>query len=289
VLGVFHASFADAVAPTAALNASNVTAGGGVYYWFQVAYSDNASVSWSTIGSGDVEVSGPNGFVQSGVLSNLTTSGGVWTATYRITAPGGTFDAEDNGTYTVAMRANEVADTSGKFVPAGTLGTFAVRFADATPPTAALTATDVTTAGGVNYWFRVAYSDNAGIASNTIDGNDVEVSGPGGYLQSAALSNVSFASGVWTVTYRVTAPGGTFGAEDNGTYTVTMKPSQVADTSGNFVAAGSLGTFQVAVPAPPAAAQPVSVASSSPFSGSAITVRRGPTARSSYGLSDLLA
>ena len=35
---------------------------------------------------------------------------------------------------------------------------------------------------------------------------------------------------------------------DDGTYTVTMQASQVADTSGNFVAAGTLGTFSVTVP-----------------------------------------
>jgi hypothetical protein len=143
------------------------------------------------------------------------------------------------------MGAGEVADTAGKFVALGTLGTFAVRLADLTPPTAALTAADVTTAGGNYYWFQVAYSDDAAIAWSTIDNNDVLVSGPGGYAALGVLSNLTVAGTTATATYRVAAPGGTWGAEDNGAYTASMQPSQVADTSGNFVAAGTLGTFQV--------------------------------------------
>ena len=164
-----------------------------------------------------------------------------------------------------------------------------MHFADAVPPTAALTATSVTTGGGVYYWFQVAYSDNAGINYSTIGGGDVEVSGPGGFLQSAVLANLTTSGGVWTTTYRITAPGGTFGAEDNGAYTVTMKANEVSDTSGNSVAAGPIGSgFQVNIPGPVAPA--TSSVASSPFSDVAITpVRRATAARSGYGLSDLLS
>ncbi len=80
------------------------------------------------------------------------------------------------------------------------------------------------------------------------------VTGPNGYSQAGVLANLVNASGTWTATYRVPAPGGSWGAEDNVTYTVQMQPNQVADTSGNFVAAGVLGTFEVAVPQPAAVA-----------------------------------
>src|SRR5262249_15387909 len=52
------------------------------------------------------------------------------TATYRLTAgqlPGGNgWDAFDNGTYTLTLQANHVADTIGNFAAAGVIGTFTV-------------------------------------------------------------------------------------------------------------------------------------------------------------------
>ena len=50
-----------------------------------------------------------------------------------------------------------------------------------------------------------------------------------------------------TVTYRVTSPGEQWFANDSGTYQISMVADQVSDTSGNFVPAGFLGTFDVMV------------------------------------------
>ena len=249
-LGQVVVNFGDIGPPTASASAQDITTPGGTHYWFTVTYSDDTAVNGATINTGDVQVTGPNGYSQIGTLSNLTAANGVWTATYRVPAPGGTWDAVDNGTYVVSMRANEVTDTAGKPVPAGVLGTFAVRFNDFTPPTATLAASDVTSANAQVHYFQVTYSDNAGIAYQTIDGNDVLVTGPNGYSQLGVLANLAYSGTSWTATYYVSAPGGTWDASENGTYAVSMRPSQVSDTSGNFVAAGALGTFQVAVPAP---------------------------------------
>ena len=46
-----------------------------------------------------------------------------------------------------------------------------------------------------------------------------------------------------TVTYRVTAPGGTVDAADVGAYTVAVQANAVADVGGAFVPAGAIGTF----------------------------------------------
>lgn len=287
-LATFNVLIGDLTPPTATLIATNISTP-VTYHWFQVRYTDDVAVKFSTINGTDVQVTGPGGYSSLGTLSNLTHSSGTWTATYRITAPGGTWDSADNGTYTVLMRASEVADNSGKFAPPGTLGTFSALFSDSTPPTAALTASDLTTGGGTYYWFRVAYADNAGVAFNTIDGNDVEVTGPNGYVQPGVVANLTSSAGTWTATYRVTAPGGTWGTEDNGTYTVTLKPSQVADTSGNFAVAGSLGPFQVSVPAPPAPAGIASTGASNVFSDIAIVIGRArPASRLDYSADDLL-
>jgi hypothetical protein len=178
------------------------------------------------------------------------------------------WDAAANGSYVVTMRAGEVSDGSGKSVPAGPLGQFVVNFRDVTPPAAALAAADVTTPGGNFIWFTVSYSDNLGVAYATIDGNDVEVSAPNGYLQTGILSNLTVSAGVWTTTYRTPAPGGSWGPEDNGTYTLSMRPNQVADTFGNAVPAGVLGTFRAVIPAPVVATYGVTSAASNPAASS---------------------
>ena len=106
----------DSVAPTATLAPSTVNPG-GPYHWFTVTYADNTAVNYATIDNSDVLVSGPGGYSQLGVLSNLTVSGGVWRATYRIVPPGGTWNAADNGTYTVNMQAGQVCRHVGQLRP----------------------------------------------------------------------------------------------------------------------------------------------------------------------------
>ena len=241
-------------APTATAAPADITAGGGAYHWFNVTYADDSAVQFRSINGNDVLVTGPNGFSQLGALANLTTAGGKWTATYRVAAPGGTWDVADSGAYTVAMQAGEVSDNAGRFVAAGTLGQFAVRLGDAVAPTAMLDAPDVATTGGSYHWFRVTYADNVAVAYGTIDGNDVLVTGPNGYSQAGVLSNLVTANGTWTATYRVAAPGGTYGVEDNGAYTVALQAGQVLDTSGNSAGTGVLGGFNVAVAQPVVAA-----------------------------------
>ncbi len=96
--------------------------------------------------------------------------------------------------------------------------------------------------------FVVTYTDaESKILLSTIDGNDVLVTGPNGYSQHAAsVSAVLSADGLTaTATYQVGAPDGIWVAADTGTYTMTMVAGQVSNTLGNFVAAGTLGTFAV--------------------------------------------
>ena len=76
-------------------------------------------------------VTGPGNFSQLASLVSVDTAGNgsPRTATYRITAPGGTWDETDGGTYTLALRANQVSDASGNFALAKTLGTVTANFA----------------------------------------------------------------------------------------------------------------------------------------------------------------
>ncbi|WP_348227123.1 carbohydrate-binding protein [Trichocoleus desertorum] len=119
-------SVTDAIAPTASLAATNVTTAGAADYTFTVTYQDNQAIDLASLSDGDVIVTGPNGFQQAPTLVsvNTTGNGSPRTATYRITAPGGSWDDADNGTYAIAIQSNQVRDTSGNAVIASNLGSF---------------------------------------------------------------------------------------------------------------------------------------------------------------------
>ncbi len=126
-------STGDTQAPTARLTASNVTVKGGTSQTFTVTYTDNAGINATTLDNSDVRVTGPNNFSQLASLVSSSSSGTSRAATYRVNAPGGSWDTADNGAYTVAVQTDQVRDTSGNPVASGTLGSFAVNVA--TPPT----------------------------------------------------------------------------------------------------------------------------------------------------------
>jgi hypothetical protein len=111
----------------------------------------------------------------------------------------------------------------------------------ASGPTATVDPPTTVLGGSREVTFSVRYSDDAGIDVATIDGNDVRVTGPGGFSALAQLVSVSPAAGsapLVLATYRVTAPNGVFSDADNGTYTIAVEPNQVRDTDGVPVAAG---------------------------------------------------
>jgi len=121
---------------------------------------------------------------------------------------------------------------------------------DTTAPSATLSAPNLTSGGGSTYSFTVKYDDNVAVKSSTFDNNDIRVTGPNGYSKLATKVSVN-ATGDGksrTVTYRITAPGNVWDSIDNGTYTVSLQSNQVSDTSNNFIAAKTLGTFVVNAP-----------------------------------------
>jgi Ca2+-binding RTX toxin-like protein len=147
------------------------------------------------------------------------------------------FKTNDTGTLSVGTLVVLSKGTSG-----GGGGT------DTTAPSATLTAPAVS-AGGSTYSFTVKYTDNVAVKSSTFDNNDVRVTGPNGYNKPATKVSVN-ATGDGasrTVTYRIPAPSGVWDSVDNGTYTIALAGKQVSDTSGNFIAAKTLGTFAVNV------------------------------------------
>ena len=119
----------DKTAPQAGnLVATNIITGGGSTQTFTVVFSDNLAIDIASLDGSDIRVTGPGGFNQPATLVSVTpaTNGTPRTATYQISAPGGSWDNADNGVYTVAVQANQVSDTAGNTVAVGALGTFNV-------------------------------------------------------------------------------------------------------------------------------------------------------------------
>lgn len=389
----------------AILGATPLTKAGGAGYEFTVRYYDTTAVDAATLDGADLIVTGPNGYSQLATLVSLaapddTTAGTARTARYRVSAPGGAWDAADAGLYSVALRAGQVRDTTGNAYAAATLGQFRVDITDGsrldvgamltsgeatvtattwdigapallfddnvtslyrtanidpavvtlafeTPqsvegfrvylshasgnpsslwrveaadtladldsrtgsylelvpwtgapsdqysavdlpaavtasylrlsvnrlfgddyvhvnewqlvtsappdtasPEAVLASLGVTPSTGQVQQLVVVYSDDTAVDVASINYGDIVVTGPDGSTRVAALGALDAnANGPSReVRYFYTAPGGAWGPEDNGVYTVTAVAGQVLDTSGRGIAGGVLGTFTIDLP-----------------------------------------
>ena len=254
-LGTFDVNITptDTTPPTATVTASDLTTGGTSTYDFTVTFSDDTAIDVSTLDSSDVLVTGPNSFSQVAtfISVDVNTDGTPRTATYQLTAPNVTWESTDNGTYTVDLVADQVSDTSENTAIASTLGTFDVNItpSDTTPPTATVTAPDLTTAGTSTYDFTITFDDDTAVDVSTLDNSDVLVTGPNSFSQVATFVSVDVNTDGTprTATYQLTAPNVTWETTDNGTYTVDLVTDQVSDTSGNTAIATTLGTFDVAI------------------------------------------
>jgi hypothetical protein len=119
-------------APTAAIgNAPPIDAAfeNTTKYDFEVVFTANAAgalIDATSIDDGNVRITGPGGFTQNAVFVSATPFPGnqsPLTVVYRLTPPGGTWDKSDNGDYVIEIVGNQVKDSAGTFVAAGTLKT----------------------------------------------------------------------------------------------------------------------------------------------------------------------
>ncbi|WP_457767674.1 NPCBM/NEW2 domain-containing protein [Cyanobium sp. ULC084] len=140
----------DGTGPAATLTASNITVAPGGAYTFTVRYVDPSGVDVTTIDSTDVQVTGPNDDIRLATLVSITPSSNAnaVTATYRITAPGGSWNTDDNGVYAVSLLAGTVIDSFGNTTAAAALGSFAVNIADAST----VYLSDLTPTASINGW-----------------------------------------------------------------------------------------------------------------------------------------
>ena len=250
IVGTFLVDF---VLPVAKLGSPTPVVGGSTSYRFSVIYSDNALVAGGTIGDQDVQVSGPNNFSQLAKLvsASPTRDSASITAIYSIDAPNGVWDAKSSGPYTVTLRSNQVSDSSGNYVPRGDLGIFRVSLV---PPTANLSETNAIIPGSTDYQFTVIYNDDTVVKQNTLDNQDILVTGPNAFSQFASLISVSSDQdgSPLNATYNITAPGGIWDSTDTGDYTITLQPNQISDIDGNFIPTTTLKTLAVDLTSPTA-------------------------------------
>ena len=115
----------DKTPPTAALVKPAAPIKTAATYRFSVIYTDNILVKASTLGTGDILITGPKGYSQIATLVSFkpTADAKSITALYQIPAPGGAWDKTDNGTYTFTLQSNQVTDQSGKIAAKKILGT----------------------------------------------------------------------------------------------------------------------------------------------------------------------
>ncbi|MEO1792442.1 MAG: Calx-beta domain-containing protein, partial [Cyanobacteria bacterium J06629_19] len=100
----------------------------------QAQFSDDTALDETTIDGDELQVTDTNGNPLAVSLNNVSGT----TATYAVAAPSGTWDADDDGTYTVEVVGASVSDTAGNPIATTSLGSFEVA-TDTTPAVGAAT------------------------------------------------------------------------------------------------------------------------------------------------------
>ncbi len=124
-IGAFE--FADIFGPQAILDsAPDVIAPGDTSYELVITYIDDAPIDQTSFDTGDISVTpGPLNITGASSTGN--------TVTYTLTPPGGSWDVGDNGSYSIALNANQIFDlaiTGANAGSAAMIGNFNVAIAE---------------------------------------------------------------------------------------------------------------------------------------------------------------
>ncbi|MCE5267958.1 MAG: peptidylprolyl isomerase [Planctomycetaceae bacterium] len=192
---------------------------------FKVTYSQpGGSIKYSTIGGGDILVTGPNGFSELATFVSATpeADGPTIVATYRINAPGGAWNDSNLGTYTLNLRTAEVADSSGNFAGAGVLLKFNPSDTVAPTATIALAAGQNAATNAASMSFTVTFSEPV----TGFDITDVSYKSTAGADLTGTVTEV----GTDGTTYTVVLTG----MDTEGTVSISLAAGVVSDKVGNL-------------------------------------------------------
>ena len=126
ISGTLQAASGDKQAPSASVTVSDVLSPGGSTHDIHVTFSDNVAIDVSSLDHADVRVTGPNAYNQLAnfISVDIASDGTPRQALYRMSAPGGTWNGDDNGDYSISIDAAAVTDTSGNPVPVANYAQF---------------------------------------------------------------------------------------------------------------------------------------------------------------------
>jgi hypothetical protein len=207
----------DTTPPASTLSVAALTLGGSPSHSCSVTYTDDTAVRLSSLDSTDLLVTGPNGYSRAAELvgADLPSNGSPITGSYSIPAPGDTWDAADNGTYTVTLLESAVEDTLNNATPQTTLGSFSVLISTAT-------------AGAL----EVTPIDNFG-SSGTV-GGPFSPSSIGYTLANTGGSSLSWTAGKTQNWMSLSASSGTLTAGASTTVTVSINPYADSLAAGSY-------------------------------------------------------
>lgn len=261
-IGVFQLNISgisqDRTAPQVFVSAPPLTGRGLQTYTFDALFTDDVALNLSSITSGSLIVVAPSGeeLAARTTSINYGNSGPMTAVTFGIDAPGGTWDSADDGLYRIVVRDGSIADTSGNFIPGfqsggipdnAVLVGFDVQIRTEIPPAivdASLNVQNISSQRD-SHEFTVHFTCADDVDTSSLGDNDVYATGPNGFAQFATF--VSFALDPDTkaiiAKYRIGGPGGNWGPDDNGIYTLSISSGSVKGVTKNSVAAMDLGTF----------------------------------------------
>lgn len=121
----------DTTAPTVVLTRAKIhRVVGARYYYFAVTYTDDKALDTASFDNLDVIVSNAGGsYARAAVFvsTDNAADGTPRLVNYMVKGPGGSWDAADNGVYTMTVQAAQVKDTAGNAVRKTVVGQFSCR------------------------------------------------------------------------------------------------------------------------------------------------------------------
>lgn len=149
-------------------------------------------------------------------------------------------DGDRTGFDLVTARVDAAALTGGQLALGGLTG--------GSGPVATFTSKNYTTARRTGrFTFKVTYATSAGVDADTLDGNDIRLTGPNGFAANADFMRAKPRRGgqLVTATYGYGPPANHWASDQRGVYTIALAPDQVKDAAGTAAASGLLGNFVV--------------------------------------------